>query len=401
MAGVFERVATRAAKLVGQARKGGGLAALDFSSPDTALGGDSSECDVGCRFPRSAWHDRGMPRRLPPIPRALGDQFGTRDAIASGVSPSRLRARDLEIPFRGSRMLRAAEPSAPASAPSFDRSPHTVEAEQALERFRGRAFAYACIMPAHSFFIGISAAVFFEVPVPLHTRSWDAAGDRPVDVGVFAPYRASRSAGVRGAQLVPKLVSVCEREGVRLSSPASTWAMLGSELTVDELVVAGDAIVRIPRQSDGRRGDPGKALAMVSQLAAAVSAGRRRGAAVLREALSLIRVGSASPPETDLRLALLRDGLPEPALDFDVIGTGGEFIGYTELAYPQWRVLIEYEGDHHRTSRKQWNRDVEKHAQCVALGWTVLRITSAHLYPSPAPAVARIRATLERAGWHA
>lgn len=344
-----------------------------------------------------------MPRQLSPIPPALGTQFGRRDAIASGVSLSRLRARDLEIPFRGSRMLKvlgSTSPLARAEEESLDRSPRALEAEHALERFRGRALAYASIMPGHSLFIGVTAAVFLEVPVPLRTRAWDATGDRHLDVGVFAPYRASRAAGVRGAQLAPKLVSVRELGGIRLSSPASTWAMLGMELTVDELVVAGDAIVRIPRQSNGRRGDPGLALATVAQLAAAVSAGRRRGAVVLREALTLIRVGSASPPETDLRLALLRDGLPEPVLDFDVVGEEGELIGYTELAYPQWRVLIEYEGDHHRTSRKQWNRDIEKHARCVALGWTVLRITSAHLYPSPAPAVARIRVALERTGWH-
>lgn len=344
-----------------------------------------------------------MPRRLPPIPPSLGAQFGRRDALANGVSPSRLRAHDLEIPFRGSRMLKAVGSTASSAGPaeeSFDRSPRTFEAERALERFRGRALAYANVMPGHSLFIGITAAVFFEIPVPLRTRAWDATGDRPLDVGVFAPYRASRAAGVRGAQLTSQLVSVRELGGVRLSSPASTWAMLGTELTLDDLVVAGDAIVRIPRQSSGRRGDPALALATVSQLAAAVSAGRRRGAVVLHEALTLIRVGSASPPETDLRLALLRGGLPEPVLDLDILGEEGEFIGYTELAYPQWRLLIEYEGDHHRTSREQWNRDIEKHARCVALGWTVLRITAAHLYPSPAPAVARIRAGLERAGWH-
>lgn len=121
--------------------------------------------------------------------------------------------------------------------------------------------------------------------------------------------------------------------------------------------------------------------------------------AKLREALPQIRVGSASPPETELRLAVLRAGLPEPALDVDVLDEHGSVIGYTELAYPRWMILIEFEGDHHRTSRAQWDRDIEKHARCVALGWTVLRHTARHVRPTPIAAVTGIRDALLRAGW--
>ena len=119
----------------------------------------------------------------------------------------------------------------------------------------------------------------------------------------------------------------------------------------------------------------------------------------LRQAIPHIRVGSASPPETELRLALLRAGLPAPALDIDILDEHGSLIGYTELAYPHWMILIEFEGDHHRTSRTQWDRDIEKHAQCVALGWTVLRYTGRHVRPTAAPAVTGIRNALVRAGW--
>ena len=135
------------------------------------------------------------------------------------------------------------------------------------------------------------------------------------------------------------------------------------------------------------------------RLEAALNAGRRRGAARLREALPQIRVGAASQPETDLRLALGRAGLPEPTLDYDVIGPGGELIGCTEIAYPTYRVLVEYEGDHHRTDRAQWNRDIEKHARAAAAGWSVLRLTSRHLYPGSGAAVDQVREALIRAGW--
>lgn len=273
----------------------------------------------------------------------------------------------------------------------------------ARTRIIARAFAYSRVMPEHAMFTHVTAALLWKIPVPLRTfpaiSRASNADDRALDVGVFTPYRPSRAAGIRGARLQPHLVTASEHRGLRLAHPASTWAQLGAELTVDELIVAGDAIVRIPRRAGGTRGTPADALSTIAELAAATAMGRRIGASKLREALDAIRVGSASPPESDLRVALMRAGLPEPHLDVNIFGPHNKLIGYTEIAYPQWRVLIEYEGDHHRVSRAQWNRDIEKHAQCVALGWTVIRITAAHLYPHPSRAVTRIRAALDRAGW--
>jgi hypothetical protein len=117
------------------------------------------------------------------------------------------------------------------------------------------------------------------------------------------------------------------------------------------------------------RGTPADALAARDDLVEAMEAGRRVGAARLRAALGLIRVGAASPPETRIRLACVRRQLPEPLLDVDVFGVDGRPIGFTELAFPDHGVLVEYEGDHHRRSPKQWQRDIEKHAACVAAGW--------------------------------
>jgi hypothetical protein len=90
----------------------------------------------------------------------------------------------------------------------------------------------------------------------------------------------------------------------------SGWLDLASILSVDELVAAGDSIVvehgdefPVPRQP----------LSSISDLQAMV--GRHagmRGVKKARLALELIRVGADSAPETMMRLALLRAGLPEP-----------------------------------------------------------------------------------------
>ena len=61
-------------------------------------------------------------------------------------------------------------------------------------------------------------------------------------------------------------------------------------------------------------------------------------------ALELVRPGSESPKETELRLLLIRGGLPEPELNVDVVGKNGRFIGRGDLVYRRHKVLVEYDG---------------------------------------------------------
>lgn len=208
--------------------------------------------------------------------------------------------------------------------------------------------------------------------------------------------RAPKGAGVRGHQLRAELTEVRVHEGLAVAAPATVWAQLAPLMTIDELIELGDAIVHIPRRRGMRRGVPSDAKGTIDDLADAVAAGRRLGAARLRAALPQIRVGAASPPETRIRLACVRAGLPVPELDVDVLTVDGRAIGYTELAFPAERVLVEYEGDHHRRERAQWQRDIRKHAACAAAGWEVVRLTADDLHRGCAPAVARIRDALWR-----
>ncbi|MFE5410441.1 hypothetical protein [Microbacterium sp. NPDC056569] len=276
------------------------------------------------------------------------------------------------------------------------------------------ARAYKTIAPSHAFLWSVTAAVIWKFPLPLRllraepisgtdaatSSSTGTAAVRPrrLDVGVFHPHRSSKAAGVRARQFRATVTAVTQRDGFRVTDAATTWAHLAELLTVDELIAVGDAIVRVPRARGMRRGKPSDAHAGLADLEA-VAAQPRPGAARLREALSYVRVGSSSARETEMRLALTRAGLPEPELDVDVIASDGTPIGYTELAYSKYRVLIEYEGDHHRSDPAQWERDIVKHAACAAEGWEVVRITSAQMKPTPAVAVSRVRAALVRAAW--
>lgn len=257
------------------------------------------------------------------------------------------------------------------------------------EAVRARADLYRPLMVAPAFFSGRTAAALWGLPI-------DGVGD--LDVAVMAPHRAPRRRGIRGRQIAPDLVAVREIEGLRVASPASVWAMLATELSVRELVRIGDAIVRVPRDDHARR-HPELALATVDQLMAAAEAGRRQGIGRLRAAIGEIRVGSASPLETDYRLDAATAGLPEPELDVEIRDPHGRLLGITEVFYREFRTLVEIEGDHHRTSREQWNRDIEKYAAYVAAGYEVVRLTASHIRGPQPRAAAIVREVLLRRGW--
>ncbi|GAA3900356.1 hypothetical protein GCM10022382_04190 [Microbacterium invictum] len=346
----------------------------------------------------------GMARRPRPLPDALGDAFSVEQARVAGVSSGRLRGSDLLRPFRGTRMRPICVDD---DTSDDDVSPMMREANALQAEIGRRAQALATVAPPAWVFTHATAAVLWGLPMPLHLLRLVLDGEpraaippRGLDIATLDARRAPRGSGMCGHQLKSTMVSVRSRHGLRVADPAGVWAQLAPLLTIDELIAIGDAIVHIPRRRGMKRGTSRDALGTPAELAAALVAGRREGIGKLREALPRIRVGSASPGETRIRLAVVRAGLPEPDLDVDVVAADGTPIGYTELAYPRWRLLVEYEGDHHRVSRAQWNRDIEKHAACAAEGLTVIRLTSAHAYPSTGPAVRRIRDALQRAGWH-
>ncbi|MEV8271820.1 hypothetical protein [Microbacterium sp. NPDC077184] len=322
-----------------------------------------------------------MPVAPRPLPDGLGPAFSCGDARAAGVSPKRLRAKDLAAPFRGVRTV----PDAEAPASGID---PLARQREVRERTRRLASAYAEIMPAHAVFAGRTAAVLLGAPV-------DPGPD--LVVAVPDPMRAPRRRGIRGVKVSRDLARTATVDHLRVTDPPSTWAMLGAELDVRELIIVGDAFVRVPRDLSGHR-MPHARLATIDDLGAALAAGRRIGARKLRTALALIREGSASPLETDYRLDATAAGLPDADLDVDVRDHRGRLVGISEFVYPDFRTIVEIEGDHHRVDRAQWDRDIEKYAAYAALGWEVVRLTARHVRHRRT-AVAIVDDVLRRRGW--
>ena len=185
-------------------------------------------------------------------------------------------------------------------------------------------------------------------------------------------------------------------DGIPVTTPERTWLDLAEMLTVDELVVAGDSCVRVPRAEFEGRDAP---LCSLGDLQRMIDRHKgKRGIRKAREAIKLIRVGADSPQESLLRLSLIRAGLPEPELNVPIIDDGGGRHHEPDLSYREYRVGIEYEGEHHG-DEGQIVRDIARSERYEALGWTEVRISKRHMHDDAKAAVAKVRSALVRAGW--
>ncbi|MEJ6489801.1 hypothetical protein PQI23_08710 [Leucobacter sp. USCH14] len=204
--------------------------------------------------------------------------------------------------------------------------------------------------------------------------------------------------GVRGRYLTADCIELTVVAGLPVPSPADVWAMLGDELLLPDLVALGDAVIRRPRIPGTRRLER-PPLATVDDLAALIERVQRRGNAALRTALPLLATGSASAPESHLRLLLMEWGLPVPVLDHDVYDHRGRWLGASEFAFPQYRLALEYEGEHHRVHARQWNRDIDKYHAYEAAGWRVIRVTASLQYARTRELRSRVETALRQRGW--
>jgi very-short-patch-repair endonuclease len=63
---------------------------------------------------------------------------------------------------------------------------------------------------------------------------------------------------------------------------------------------------------------------------------------------------------------------------------------HPDLAYPEWRVVLEYEGDGHRTDPQQWRRDISRREAFEDAGWRVIRVTGGDVLTEPEAFLARV-----------
>jgi very-short-patch-repair endonuclease len=104
----------------------------------------------------------------------------------------------------------------------------------------------------------------------------------------------------------------------------------------------------------------------------------------------LVDPRAESAPESRVRVALVLAGLT-PVPQFEVTALG-RFLGRVDFAWPEERVVLEYEGAHHFDGT-QIVRDDERIRRLEDAGWRVIRISSADLWNLDA-VIEKVRAAL-------
>ena len=243
--------------------------------------------------------------------------------------------------------------------------------------------AYAALMRPSEYFSQATAARAHGIPLPWRLEA------ESLHVTAVLPAGRPRGRGVHGHAVAPELARFVTVGGLRVSHPVQAWCELATTLTLRELIAMGDALVR--------RQHP---LATMTELADAVLRWRgRRGCVALSEALRFIRPRTDSWEETMLRLDLMDAGLPDPEVNVEIRDRDGRFIALGDLAFREYRVLAEYDGQQHRTDDRQYQRDVERLDDLARLGWRTVRFTRLHRGPARTERIGRVRSALHARGW--
>jgi very-short-patch-repair endonuclease len=286
----------------------------------------------------------------PPVPPRVLAPTDRRGAREAGVSDWQLRHADVVRTSRDTYLPRAS-----------------------ADVLRHRIDAVLLGAPPGAVLSHLTAAALWRLEVPL------IADDRRVHLSV-PPGRRVRSRKDRRVHVATVPAPETRRVGgLLVTSPSRTWIDLAAVLPPPALLAATDQML-------ARRFPADEFPAIVAR-----SRGRR-GVATARAVMCLGNPLAGSPMESVLRWLLHEAGLPGPVLQH-VVRHDGRFLGQVDMAWPERRVLVEFDGNVHR-DRKVFVDDVRRQNGLVLAGWTVLRFTSADVRGRPQQVLSAIRAAL-------
>jgi hypothetical protein len=232
-----------------------------------------------------------------------------------------------------------------------------------------RSRAVSLLMPEGAAIGGYSAAAWYGAPF--------AGVNHPVTVVGPADMVWAGPRGVRVHRSQGPVDAVPDDEGVFVTSAVRTaWDVAALE-PLGTAVAALDAMVRTG------------AVSLPDLAGLAASGTMRWGVTRVRRAVDLVDPRAESPPESRVRVALVLAGL-SPVPQYEILLDGQ--LTRIDLAFPEVRLAIEYEGAYHFED-DQIVRDDERYERLRAAGWTVIRLSAADLRDLDA-VVARVRAAL-------
>ncbi|HEX6968661.1 MAG TPA: hypothetical protein VF174_07630 [Micromonosporaceae bacterium] len=229
------------------------------------------------------------------------------------------------------------------------------------------------LIPEHAAIAGRAAAALYGAT--------EVALDDPIDIIVPRGTRFGPVAGLRvhTSRMAPD--DVTKRDGIAVTTPHRTCWDLARWLDVVEAVAVTDALM-------ARR------LVTVDSLReyALSRAGDRGWRRTLRVA-DLVDGGAESPQESRLRVRLVLAGLPKPWTQYVVSDENGRFVARLDLAWPEFKVGVEYDGVWHNDA-EQFHRDRRRLNRLLTADWIVLYVTARRLREDFAGVVSEIRAAL-------
>jgi hypothetical protein len=239
---------------------------------------------------------------------------------------------------------------------------------------RARIAAVLLGAPSSAVISHLTAAAVWGIHIPLVPD--DRRVHLTVPLGTRIRSRADRQVHCAGLESG----HVADRGGVAVTSLGRTWLDLAAGLPAAALLAVTDQLLagRCPRGAFDRLLAEGRG---------------RRGIRTARRVLAVADPLAGSPMESVLRWMIVEAGLPAPVLQHVVRDPQRRFIGRVDLAWPEHRVLVEFDGDIHR-ERDVFVNDLRRQNGLVLAGWVVLRFTSADVRGRPAWVLATIRRAL-------
>ena len=283
----------------------------------------------------------------------LGVVFTRREALAAGISLGQLRGSDVTPVFRGVFTLG--------------------DADDLIVRARG------AVKLAGSTAVVCETTGLALVGVDLP----DSALAKTVHVWVPSNVMGPRMNGIRVHHGVLRLTVKRVSTALIAANPAECWLQAAATLPTRDLVVLADGLMR--RQAP--------ILFVEDLLEFVADSPGHRGVGRARRALDLARAGTDSPAETWTRLALIDAGLPCPQVNHPLVRPGDSVKFYLDMAYPEAKVAVEYDGAYHVGKVTQMRRDQARRRWIEDCGWRVITVTSDDL-ANPSSFVDSVRRAL-------
>ena len=277
--------------------------------------------------------------------------FTLREARAVGLSDSALRSLPWRQVFQG------------------------VWAHVDLEDTRASRLAAAkLVIPPYGVLCLLTAAWIYQADV----RRED---DLAVHVGFPEGKRIRNQSGLVVSQETLRPSDIWAIDGVSVTSPVRTAYDCLRLLRGWERLVVADALTYL-------------GVTTVDELRAYFATQRRmRNLRIAERLLTEIEPKSESPMETRLRMALIEGGLPRPEAQWEIKNAAGAVQWRLDLAYPELKVAVEYDGAWHWKQRRD---DDRRRAALRALGWDPHVFDADDVYRNPDRIVHEVASALRR-----